>query len=126
VHRPVLVRDGLIAGLEINDAQPRHPEADPSNHVVPHRVRASVTEAADHSFEYPAVSLQARGRHEPRDGRPFCNDISGHRVLCGDHPLMNIVLDARYDERIFPCRPHHYGYLQLRDPAPPTMPSTRH
>jgi hypothetical protein len=31
-----------------------------------------------------------------------------------------VLFDARYDERIFPYRPHHYGYLHRRgSPAPP-------
>jgi hypothetical protein len=31
-----------------------------------------------------------------------------------------LVFDARYDERIFPYRPHHYGYLHRRGaPTPP-------
>lgn len=36
------------------------------------------------------------------------------------HPRVMIAFDARYDERIFPYRPHHYGYLHRRgSPAPP-------
>lgn len=29
----------------------------------------------------------------------------------GIHRRVMVVFDARYDERIFPYRPHHYGYL---------------
>lgn len=36
------------------------------------------------------------------------------------HPRVMIVFDARYDDRIFPYRPHHYGYLHRRgSEAPP-------
>ena len=36
------------------------------------------------------------------------------------HGRLLVVFDARYEPRIFPYRPHHYGYLQRRDsPAPP-------
>lgn len=42
------------------------------------------------------------------------------RVTRADHPRVMIVFDARYDERIFPYRPHHYGYLHRRgSPTPP-------
>jgi hypothetical protein len=33
------------------------------------------------------------------------------------HPRVMAVFDARYDERIFPYRPHHYGYLHRRGSA---------
>jgi hypothetical protein len=32
-----------------------------------------------------------------------------------------VVFDARYDPRIFPYRPHHYGYLQHRTSAGPPI-----
>jgi hypothetical protein len=31
------------------------------------------------------------------------------------------VFDARYDERVFPYRPHHYGYLHARGSALPSL-----
>lgn len=41
-------------------------------------------------------------------------------VTQAGHPRVMIVFDARYDERIFPYRPHHYGYLHRRGaPTPP-------
>jgi len=30
------------------------------------------------------------------------------------HPRVMVLFDARYDERIFPYRPHHYGFLHRR------------
>jgi hypothetical protein len=42
------------------------------------------------------------------------------RMVGADHSRVMIVFDARYDERIFPYRPHHYGYLHRRgSPTPP-------
>ena len=37
------------------------------------------------------------------------------------HPRVMIVFDARYDERIFPYRPHHYGYLHRRGAPTPSL-----
>jgi hypothetical protein len=37
------------------------------------------------------------------------------------HPRVMIVFDARYDERIFPYRPHHYGYLHRRGSSTPPL-----
>jgi len=42
------------------------------------------------------------------------------RASHAGHARVMVALDARYDERIFPYRPHHYGYLHRRgSPAPP-------
>src|SRR6185295_11018195 len=42
------------------------------------------------------------------------------RGYLGGRSRVMIVFDARYDERIFPYRPHHYGYLHRRGaPTPP-------
>jgi hypothetical protein len=42
------------------------------------------------------------------------------RASLAGHPRVMVTLDARYDERIFPYRPHHYGYLHRRgSPNPP-------
>ena len=38
-----------------------------------------------------------------------------------DHPRVMVTLDARYEERIFPYRPHHYGYLHRRGSATPPL-----
>src|SRR4030095_13132122 len=37
------------------------------------------------------------------------------------HPRLMVVFDARYDERVFPYRPHHYAYLHGRDSALPPL-----
>jgi hypothetical protein len=42
----------------------------------------------------------------------------GHQ---GHHPRVMVVFDTRYDERIFPYRPHHYGYLHRRGSAAPPL-----
>jgi hypothetical protein len=53
----------------------------------------------------------------PIDPRQEVLDLGG---LTAGHPRVMIVFDARYDERIFPYRPHHYGYLHRRGaPTPP-------
>jgi hypothetical protein len=45
--------------------------------------------------------------------------------LVRDHPGIHgrvmVVFDARYDERIFPYRPHHYGYLHRRGSTAPPL-----
>jgi hypothetical protein len=41
--------------------------------------------------------------------------------LAEAHPRLMVVFDARYDERVFPYRPHHYAYLHRRDSAPPPL-----
>ena len=42
------------------------------------------------------------------------------RASLAGHPRVMVTLDARYDESIFPYRPHHYGYLHRRgSPNPP-------
>jgi len=45
--------------------------------------------------------------------------------LAGDaawaEPRVMAVLDARYDERIFPYRPHHYAFLHRRGSAAPAL-----
>jgi hypothetical protein len=42
------------------------------------------------------------------------------RPLLAGRPRLMVAFDARYDERIFPYRPHHYGYIHRRGaPAPP-------
>jgi hypothetical protein len=41
--------------------------------------------------------------------------------LEGTHPRLMVVFDARYDERVFPYRPHHYAYLHRRDSALPPL-----
>src|SRR4030095_7849034 len=37
------------------------------------------------------------------------------------HPRLMVVFDARYDEIVFPSRPHHYAYLHGRDSALPPL-----
>jgi hypothetical protein len=43
------------------------------------------------------------------------------RGYLGGRSRVMIVFDARYDERIFPYRPHHYGYLHRRGSAGPPL-----
>ena len=43
------------------------------------------------------------------------------RKNIGPHPRVMVTFDARYDERIFPYRPHHYGYLHRRGSAAPPL-----
>jgi hypothetical protein len=43
------------------------------------------------------------------------------RKYLGNRPRAMIVFDARYDERIFPYRPHHYGYLHRRGSGSPPL-----
>lgn len=49
-------------------------------------------------------------------------DLAG---LLGDleglHPRLMAVFDARYDERVFPYRPHHYAYLHDRESSRPPL-----
>ena len=55
------------------------------------------------------------------DPRAEIVDLDGllARPLAGRGRVM-VLFDARYDERIFPYRPHHYAYLHRRgSPAPP-------
>ena len=71
------------------------------------------------------------GMYAP-DGRPLGNvaidpgqetlDLDGlAREHAGIHRRVMVVFDARYDERIFPYRPHHYGYLHRRGSASPPL-----
>ncbi len=39
----------------------------------------------------------------------------------GARERVMVVLDARYDERIFPYRPHHYAFLHRRGSASPAL-----
>ena len=43
------------------------------------------------------------------------------RGYLGRRSRVMIAFDARYDERIFPYRPHHYGYLHRRGSAGPPL-----
>ncbi len=43
------------------------------------------------------------------------------REHLGIHGRLMVVFDARYDERIFPYRPHHYGYFHRRGSAVPPL-----
>jgi hypothetical protein len=49
-------------------------------------------------------------------------DLAG---LLGDleglHPRLMVAFDARYDERVFPYRPHHYAYLHRRESTLPPL-----
>jgi hypothetical protein len=45
-------------------------------------------------------------------------DLAGLlRDIESTHPRLMVVFDARYDERVFPYRPHHYAYLHARERA---------
>jgi hypothetical protein len=56
------------------------------------------------------------------DPRQETLDLGGlaHEHL-GIHGRVMVVFDARYDERIFPYRPHHYGYLHRRGSEAPSL-----
>ena len=41
--------------------------------------------------------------------------------LVGARPRVMAALDARYDARVFPYRPHHYAYLHRRGSASPPL-----
>jgi len=41
--------------------------------------------------------------------------------VAGALPRVMVLLDARYDERIFPYRPHHYGFLHRRGSTAPAL-----
>lgn len=41
-------------------------------------------------------------------------------VAGADHRVM-VLFDARYDERVFPYRPHHYAYLHRRGSTAPAL-----
>lgn len=41
--------------------------------------------------------------------------------LVGSHGRLMVLFDARYDERIFPYRPHHYAYLHRRGASAPPL-----
>jgi hypothetical protein len=43
------------------------------------------------------------------------------REYRGSHPRVMILFDARYDERIFPYRPHHYGFVHRQGSATPPL-----
>lgn len=66
------------------------------------------------------------------DGRPLGSTTIGPeqetldlgalaREHLATHPRVMVVFDARYDERIFPYRPHHYGYLHRRGSVAPLL-----
>src|SRR2546427_372961 len=42
-------------------------------------------------------------------------------ALAGGRQRVMVLLDARYDERIFPYRPHHYGFLHRRGSTTPPL-----
>lgn len=49
-------------------------------------------------------------------------DLAGLlRDLESTHPRLMVVFDARYDERVFPYRPHHYAYLHACDSTLPPL-----
>lgn len=71
------------------------------------------------------------GMYAP-DGRPLGSvaidprqetlDLGGlAREHLGVHDRVMVVFDARYDPRIFPYRPHHYGYLHRRGSTAPPL-----
>lgn len=61
------------------------------------------------------ASLPQDSAHEILDLDRLVRDVAGaeHRVM--------VLFDARYDERIFPYRPHHYGYLHRRGAPTPSL-----
>ena len=56
------------------------------------------------------------------DPRRETLDLGALARECGaPHPRVMVVFDARYDERIFPYRPHHYGFLHRRGSSSPPL-----
>lgn len=56
------------------------------------------------------------------DPRREIFDLSGRlrRVVGADRRVM-VLFDARYDEHLFPYRPHHYAYLHPRGSTAPAL-----
>lgn len=55
---------------------------------------------------------------------PHAEVVDLGRLLAGElggRGRVMVVLDARYDERIFPYRPHHYGFLHRRGSVRPPL-----
>ena len=72
--------------------------------------------AAHRRLEYLDLALydpEGKGlRAEPIDPRQEILDLGAFVGTVADAPpRVMVLLDARYDERIFPYRPHHYGFL---------------
>src|SRR5205814_2626968 len=67
VHRAVLVADGLIAGDEVDHAQPRDADRGGTVDVIAEGVGAAVRERAHHALEHRAVGANAGWRHEAGD-----------------------------------------------------------
>src|SRR5437867_2776606 len=62
----------------------------------------------------PVVTLPVDPRQETLDVDAILADYArGGRLM--------VVFDSRYDERIFPYRPHHYGWLHRRGSASPPL-----
>ncbi len=58
----------------------------------------------------------------PLDTREEILDLGGLvGALAGAPPRVMALLDARYDERVFPYRPHHYGFLHRRGSTAPAL-----
>jgi hypothetical protein len=57
--RAVLVRDRLVAGLEVDDREPSRREADPAVHVDAGRVRPAMDERRAHGLERRAIHRTA-------------------------------------------------------------------
>jgi len=60
-------------------------------------------------------------RREAVDTREETLDLAALLGDQGPGSRIMIVFDARYDERIFPYRPHHYAYLRRRGGSAPAL-----
>ena len=67
VGAAVLVGDGLITRLEIDDAQARHAEGHPPVDVIPDGVGTAMTYGPDHPLEDGAVRAPTGRQQKPRD-----------------------------------------------------------
>jgi hypothetical protein len=67
LHGADLVRHGLITRLEIDDAQARHPEAEPPLDVIAPRVGPPMVERPHHPLEPRAIGPLACRRQKAGD-----------------------------------------------------------
>lgn len=67
----------------------------------------------------PAGQLLGKVTIDPRQETLDLGRLAGEHVAT--HPRVMVAFDARYDERIFPYRPHHYGYLHRPGSSAPPL-----
>lgn len=86
-------------------------QRDPAAHRHLHALDVAVYDPEGKLLGVPPVDL----RQEILDLGALVDGLRGapERVM--------VVFDARYDERIFPYRPHHYAYLHRRGSTAPAL-----